>query len=152
MRNVTLAVLGFVGLSLLLCGSGEVLAQTDATDSRVQGTEPGDVRVGTGGSEALGTGTQTAASGADASSAELRQTVLRLQSEVAMLREDALSRALGAGFRGCERTECGFGQQHRGFGHRYRGFKRWRWRLGAGGCRAFGSGRGRSRDPRHLGR
>ena len=88
MRNVTLAVLGFVGLSLLLCGSGEVLAQTDTTDSRVQGTEPGDVRVGTGGSEALGTGTQPAASGADASSAELRQTVLRLQSEVAMLRED----------------------------------------------------------------
>lgn len=88
MRNVTLAVLGFVGLSLLLCGSGEVLAQTDTTDSRVQGTDPGDVRVGTDGSEALSTGTQPAASGADASSAELRQTVLRLQSEVALLRED----------------------------------------------------------------
>ncbi|KFE66261.1 hypothetical protein [Hyalangium minutum] len=90
MRNVTLAVLGFVGLSLLLCGSGEALAQTDTTDttdSRVQGTAPGDVRVG-------GTGTQTAAggvttaSGADASSAALRQTVLQLQSEVAQLRQD----------------------------------------------------------------
>ncbi|HYH95406.1 hypothetical protein [Hyalangium sp.] len=39
MRKVTLTVLGLAGLSLLLCG--------DATDTRVQGTMPGDVRVGT---------------------------------------------------------------------------------------------------------
>lgn len=72
MRNASLAVLGVVGL-LLLCG---------------QGTAPGDVRVGTGGSGTAGTGTQPAATGGDASSAELRQTVLQLQSEVAQLRQD----------------------------------------------------------------
>jgi hypothetical protein len=87
MRNVTMAVVGLVGLSLLLCGSGEVLAQTDmpdTTDSRVQGTDPGDVRAGGAGTA----GGATTAGGADASSVELRQTVLQLQSEVAQLRQD----------------------------------------------------------------
>jgi hypothetical protein len=113
MRDVTLTVLGLAGLSLLLCGSGELLAQTDTaagsegtlgTDTRVQGTTPGDVRVGTsgtaspgtqaegtagtGGSGTLGTGAGETGGGADASSVELRQTVLQLQSEVAQLRQD----------------------------------------------------------------
>jgi hypothetical protein len=65
MRNATLAVLGFAGLSLLLCASGEVVAQAD-------------------------TASPVAAAGrADASSAELQRTVLQLQSEVARLREDS---------------------------------------------------------------
>ena len=90
MRNVTLTVMGIAGLSLLLCGSGEVLAQTDRTafppgapgsdaaDSRVQSMTPGDGGVGAG----------QAAGGAGASPADLRQSVLQLQSEVAQLRQE----------------------------------------------------------------
>jgi hypothetical protein len=66
MRKVTLTVVGIAGLALLLCGSGEVLAQADGT----------------------------VAGGAEASPAELRQSVLQLQSEVAQLRQElALLRA-----------------------------------------------------------
>jgi hypothetical protein len=90
MRKVTLTVMGIAGLSLLLCGSGEVLAQTDRTafppgapgsdaaDSRVQSMTPGDG----------GVGAEQAAGGAGASPADLRQTVLQLQSEVARLRQE----------------------------------------------------------------
>jgi hypothetical protein len=100
MRKVTLTVLGLLGLSLLLCGSDEVLAQTDtrafppgspgsdATDSRLQGTPSLDVDAGTGGAGTVSTGTEQAAGGAGTSSAELQQTVLQLQSEVARLRQE----------------------------------------------------------------
>ncbi len=60
MRKVTLTVVGIVGLSLLLCGSDEVLAQTEGQ----------------------------ATGGAGASTAELRQSVLKLQSDVALLRQE----------------------------------------------------------------
>jgi hypothetical protein len=73
MRKVTLTVLGLAGLSLLLCG--------DATDTRVQGTTPGDVRVGT--SREVLPGTQTGAS-----LAELQQSVVQLQGELAQVRAE----------------------------------------------------------------
>lgn len=100
MRKVTLTVLGILGLSLLLCGSDEVLAQTDtrafppgspgsdATDSRLQGTPSIDVDAGIGGAGAAAAGTGQAAGGAGASSAELQQTILQLQSEVARLQQE----------------------------------------------------------------
>lgn len=123
MRKVTWTTLGLIGVSLLLCGSIEVLAQADtvapqdtaerdATDTRVQGTEPGDARVGTtsgaspaagttGGAAAAGaggsgvagggvagTGGSGAAGGAGASTAEMQRTVLALQAEVAQLRQE----------------------------------------------------------------
>jgi hypothetical protein len=100
MRKVTLTVLGLLGLALLLCGSGEVLAQTDtrafppgspgsdATDSRLQGMPSIDMDAGTGGSGTVATGTEQAAVGAGASSAELQQTVLQLQGEVARLQQE----------------------------------------------------------------
>jgi hypothetical protein len=103
MRKVTLTVIGLLGLSLLLCGSGEVLAQTDtrafppgspgsdATDSRLQGMPAIDVDAGTpgtGGAGAVAGGTGQAAGGVEASSVELRQSVLQLQGEVARLRQE----------------------------------------------------------------
>jgi hypothetical protein len=72
MRKVTLTVIGIAGLSLLLCGSGEALAQT------------GDGGVGA----TAVTGAEQAAGGAGASPADLRQSVLQLQSEVAQLRQE----------------------------------------------------------------
>jgi TolA-binding protein len=105
MRKVTLTVVGLLGLSLLLCGSDEVLAQTDtrafppgspgsdATDSRLQGTPSVDVDAGTGGAGAVATETGQAAGGAGASSTELQQTVQQLQGEVARLQQElALAR------------------------------------------------------------
>lgn len=104
MRKVTWTTVGLVALSLLLCGSGELLAQTgtatspvdpvegDATDTRVQGTAPGDVRTGPArgaGSEMAGTGgSGTASAGTDASSADLRRTVLQLQAELGRMRQE----------------------------------------------------------------
>ncbi len=75
MRKVTLMVVGIAGLSLLLCGSGELVAQTDRT-------------TGTGGLDAGATGTEPAAGAAGVSPAELRQSVLQLQSEVAQMRQE----------------------------------------------------------------
>jgi len=105
MRNVTLTVLGLAGLSLLLCGSGEVLAQTDTTAVGSSGTASPGTQAGgtsstggagaqaagasgTGGAGTLATGTGQTTGGADASAVELRQSVLQLQSEVAQLRQD----------------------------------------------------------------
>jgi hypothetical protein len=113
MRKVTLTVMGIAGLSLLLCGSGEALAQTDRTafppgapgsdaaDSRTQSMTPGGGGVGTegtapsgtqaggtGGSGTAAAGAGQAAGGAGASPADLRQSVLQLQSEVAQLRQE----------------------------------------------------------------
>jgi TolA-binding protein len=100
MRKATLTVLGLLGLSLLLCGADEVLAQTDtrafppgspgsdATDSRLQGTPSIDGDAGIGGAGAVAPGTGQAAGGAGASPAELQQTVLQLQSEVARLQQE----------------------------------------------------------------
>jgi hypothetical protein len=83
MRKVTLTVVGIAGLSLLLCGSDEVLAQTDRTASPpgAAGSDAADSRV-------QATGTEQAAGGAGASPAELRQSVLQLQGEVAQLRQE----------------------------------------------------------------
>ena len=120
MRKVTFTVLGILGLSLLLCGSDAVFAQTDtsafppgspgsdATDSRLQGMPSIDVdagtpgaastgtqaseATGTGGAGTLATGAEQAAGGSGASSAELQQTVLQLQGEVARLQQE-LARA-----------------------------------------------------------
>ncbi|HEX8705163.1 MAG TPA: hypothetical protein VF815_40400 [Myxococcaceae bacterium] len=108
MRKVTWTTVGLVVLSMMLCGSGELLAQTgtatspadpgerDATDTRVRGTAPGDARVGpevgtgavaegTGGSGRTGGGT---GGGTDASSAELRRTVLQLQADMAQMSQE----------------------------------------------------------------
>jgi len=115
MRKVTLTAIGLLGL-LLLCGSREVLAQTDtsafppgspgsdATDSRIQGIPSIDVDAGTPGTASPGTqspgmtgtegaggvatGTEEAAGGADANSAALRQYVVQLQGEVARLQQE----------------------------------------------------------------
>jgi hypothetical protein len=96
MRKVTLTVVGIAGLSLLLCGSGEVLAQTDRTafPPGAAGSDAADSRVQVGAEQAAGgagtaaTGTEQAAGGAGASPAELRQSVLQLQGEVAQLRQE----------------------------------------------------------------
>ena len=127
MRKATWTTVGLVVLSMLLCGSDELLAQTggtatspadpgerDATDTRVRGTAPGDARTGTaggtgataqgtggsgsatgvtagGGTGAMAQGTGgsgSATGGTDASSAELRRTVLQLQADLAQTRQD----------------------------------------------------------------
>lgn len=80
MRKVTLTVLGIAGLSLLLCGSDEFLAQIDRT-----GTVDAGAPVT---SSTAATGTEQAAGGAVASPADLRQSVLQLQSDVAQLRQE----------------------------------------------------------------
>jgi hypothetical protein len=122
MRKVTWTTVGLVVLSVLLCGSDELLAQTgtatspadpverDATDTRVQGTAPGDARTGTAGSaDAMAEGTGgsgRATGGTDASSAELRRTVLQLQADMARMSQELaqvraeladLSAAVGVG-------------------------------------------------------
>lgn len=75
MRKVTLTVIGILGLSLLLCGTGEVLAQTDtsafppgspgsdATDSRIQGMPSINVDAGTPGTASSGTQTSAGTTG-----------------------------------------------------------------------------------------
>ena len=130
MRKVSWSMLGIAGAALLLlCGSGERLAQVDttarpvdaverdATDTRVQGTTPGAARVGTGDTGTSATATQspgstgatvaagtggttggtgaTAATGtggttgaADASSLELRRTVLQLQADLGRMSQE----------------------------------------------------------------
>lgn len=83
MRKVTWTALGIAVLSLLLCGSGELLAQVDT---------------------AAGTGGTTGEAGAG--SAELRRTVLQLQADMARISQElaqvrtelnALSSAMGVG-------------------------------------------------------
>jgi hypothetical protein len=104
MRKATWTTVGLVALSMLLCGSNEVLAQTgtatspgdpverDATDTRVRGTAPGDARTGpAGGSGATAAGTGgsgTASAGTDASSADLRRTVLQLQADLGRMSQE----------------------------------------------------------------
>ncbi len=115
MRKATWTTLGFVVLSVLLCGSGELLAQSDtavspadpverdATDTRVRGTAPGDARVGTpgstvsaaaqgtggsGGATTAAAGTGGATGGTGAGSAELRRTVLQLQADMARMSQE----------------------------------------------------------------
>jgi uncharacterized small protein (DUF1192 family) len=69
MRKVILTVVGLVGLSLLLCGSGELLAQTDSTSA---------------GNTASGNATGLTASPQTVQ--QLQQQVVQLQQEVARLR------------------------------------------------------------------
>ncbi|MDY7230306.1 hypothetical protein [Hyalangium rubrum] len=99
MQKVTWTALGVVGLSLLLCGQGETTqspsdtVERDATDTRVQGTQPGDARVGVPESAppvgmTEGTGGGGAAGATGAGSVESQRLVLELQSEVARLRQE----------------------------------------------------------------
>ncbi|MBN1207237.1 MAG: hypothetical protein JXB05_20295 [Myxococcaceae bacterium] len=73
MRKAIVVVAGIAGLSLLLCGSEALLAQTD-TPARGTGTG--------------GAGSTQVTGGAGASTAELQESVLELQSEVAQLRQE----------------------------------------------------------------
>ena len=104
MRKATWTTVGLVALSMLLCGSNELLAQTgtatrpvdpgerDATDTRVRGTAPGDARTGPAGgtgARVAGTGgSGTAGAGTDASSADLRRTVLQLQADLGRMSQE----------------------------------------------------------------
>lgn len=107
MRKVTWTTVGLVVLSMMLCGSNELLAQQtgtatspadsverDATDTRVQGTAPGDARTGPAvvrdtSTQAQGTGgSGRTGEGTDASSAELRRTVLQLQADMAQMSQE----------------------------------------------------------------
>lgn len=101
MRKELWTTVGLVAVSMLLCGSDEVLAQTgtatrpgdaverDATDTRVRGTAPGDARTGPAGATAAGTGgSGTASAGTDASSADLRRTVLQLQADLGRMSQE----------------------------------------------------------------
>jgi hypothetical protein len=107
MRKVTWTALGIAAVSLLLCGSGELLAQVDTatspadtaerdtTDTRVRGTAPGDARVGTPTTAASPTtqapgtvGTGGTAGDTGAGSAELRRSVLQLQSDMARMSQE----------------------------------------------------------------
>jgi hypothetical protein len=144
MRKVSWTVLGIVGASLLLCGSGELLAQVDtaarpadtverdATDTRVQGTPLGSARVGAQGTGTSPTATQspgttgspgiTAAPGTggtagetDASSLELRRTVLQLQADLGRMSQELaqvraelanLSASMGVGGSGQAGTQA----------------------------------------------
>jgi len=75
MRKVTWTTVGLVALSVLLCGSNELMAQTGtARGTQASGT-------GTGGSG-------TASAGTDASSADLRRTVLQLQSDLGRMSQE----------------------------------------------------------------